>query len=241
VSPAPRSYIAGADAVERALREDAGVQVLLVGAQDQSECTARLIELAQAQGAQVWRGGEGDLRRMSRGSETQSVMAMLGQSPHADLDQLLARGGITWLLHRATYPSNAGFVVRTAEVSGADGVVIDAQWNHQDRSRVRHVSMGASQLLPVLFHDWQHVVTRARAQGVRVVAIEDVGDRAPWQVDLRTRCVCVIGGERDGVDPALLAACDAVVRVPMAGFVPSYNLQAAMAAVAVERLRQLTA
>jgi tRNA G18 (ribose-2'-O)-methylase SpoU len=29
------------------------------------------------------------------------------------------------------------------------------------------------------------------------------------------------------------------VRVPMAGFIPSYNVQAAMAAVAAERLRQL--
>ncbi len=238
---AKRRYVAGHAAVERALQADEPVRVLLVGVDDHSAATEQLVARAHSQGASIWRGGPGDLRRMSRGQDVQSVMAMLGDSPRAELDELLARGGLTWLLHRATYPSNAGFVVRTAEVSGADGVVIDARWNHQDRSRVRHVSMGASTLLPVLFHDWQEVVTRARALGTRVVAIEDVGDKAPWQVDLRERCVCVVGGERDGVDPALLAACDAVVRVPMAGFVPSYNLQAAMAAVAVERLRQLTA
>jgi tRNA G18 (ribose-2'-O)-methylase SpoU len=37
----------------------------------------------------------------------------------------------------------------------------------------------------------------------------------------------------------VLARCDDVVRVPMAGFIPSYNVQAAMAAVAGERLRQM--
>jgi tRNA(Leu) C34 or U34 (ribose-2'-O)-methylase TrmL len=38
----------------------------------------------------------------------------------------------------------------------------------------------------------------------------------------------------------VLAAADRVLRLPMRGFIPSYNLQAAMAAVALERLRQLT-
>ena len=32
--------------------------------------------------------------------------------------------------------------------------------------------------------------------------------------------------------------CDEVVRIPMAGFVASYNLQAAVASIASERFRQ---
>ena len=47
-----------------------------------------------------------------------------------------------------------------------------------------------------------------------------------------------MGGESDGVPRALLARCDAVARIPMAGFVASYNLQAAVAILAAERLRQ---
>jgi tRNA G18 (ribose-2'-O)-methylase SpoU len=53
--------------------------------------------------------------------------------------------------------------------------------------------------------------------------------------------VCLIGGERGGLPQAVLARCHAVLRIPMAGFVPSYNVQAAMAAIATERLRQLAA
>jgi tRNA G18 (ribose-2'-O)-methylase SpoU len=37
----------------------------------------------------------------------------------------------------------------------------------------------------------------------------------------------------------VLDSCDLVVRIPMAGFVASYNLQAAVAAIAAERFRQL--
>ena len=49
----------------------------------------------------------------------------------------------------------------------------------------------------------------------------------------------VIGGERHGIPRAVLDACDGAIRIPMRGFIPSYNLQAAMAIVVGEHLRQL--
>jgi hypothetical protein len=48
----------------------------------------------------------------------------------------------------------------------------------------------------------------------------------------------VVGGERHGVPTDLRVAADVGVRVPMAGFIPSYNVQAALAIVVGERLRQ---
>ncbi|MBW2402196.1 MAG: hypothetical protein JRG80_23590, partial [Deltaproteobacteria bacterium] len=83
------------------------------------------------------------------------------------------------------------------------------------------------------------VLDEAARSGRRLIAVEDVGDRAPWDVDLRGRVHLIVGGEADGIPKATLARCEAVVRVPMAGFLPSYNLQGAVAAVASERLRQL--
>ena len=72
-----------------------------------------------------------------------------------------------------------------------------------------------------------------------MIALEDVGDAAPWDVDLTVPALFVLGGERHGIPAEVLAAADRVLRIPMQGFIPSYNLQAAMAAVALERLRQL--
>jgi tRNA G18 (ribose-2'-O)-methylase SpoU len=205
----PRFQVAGVRAIDALLDEGRPVRVLLVRAEDDSAATAALVTRATALGANIWRGSPGDLRRMGRGPDAHSAVAMLGPSPKADLAELLSRGGISWLLHDSSFPSNVGFAVRTAEVSGADGVIVDAQFNHEQRARVDHVSMGASRLLPVLYERSEAVLELAAASGVRCV------------------------------DSPLLARCAAVVRIPMAGFVPSYNVQAAMAAIAVERLRQL--
>jgi 23S rRNA (guanosine2251-2'-O)-methyltransferase len=234
-----RKQLAGFTAIESALAAHEPVRVLLVSRDDRSPETRTLIESARARGADIWLGGAGDLRRMSRGGASERAIAMLGPEPRTDLDGLFTRAGAVWLLHRASYPSNVGFAVRTAEVSGADGVVVEAAFNHDDRTRVSHVSMGADRLLPVLWHAAEPTLALAERRGYRAIAIEDVGTRAPWEIDLTGPVVFVVGSERDGLGASLLARCDAVVRIPMAGFVPSYNLQAAISAVAAERLRQL--
>ena len=58
-------------------------------------------------------------------------------------------------------------------------------------------------------------------------------------MDLTGPVLLIVGGEVRGVHEVLLDACESVVRIPMLGFIPSYNLQAAVAIVAGERLRQL--
>lgn len=234
-----RWQIAGLDAIEMALHAGEPVRVLLVNRDDQSAATSALIELAGRHAVTIWRGSEGDLRRMSRGDRVEEVIAMAGPVPTTDLDGLLDRGGAVWLMHRAAYPSNAGFAVRTAEVSGAAGIVIDATFNHAERGRVEHVSMGAADVMPVLWESTERVIERAKAHGHRIIALEDSGQHAPWQIDLTGSVLLLLGSERDGIGPELLGRCDAIVRVPMAGFVPSYNLQAAMSMVAAERIRQL--
>jgi 23S rRNA (guanosine2251-2'-O)-methyltransferase len=237
----PRQAIWGVDRLQAALDRGEPLRVLLVADTTASPELAALERRAVAAGAQVWRGGPGDLRRMGREQSPPEVMGLLGPSLDPDLPELCGRGGALWLLSGVAYPSNVGFTIRTAEVSGADGVIIDGRFNHADRSRVAHVAMGADRLLPVLYADTLQVLAEARAAGKRIVALEDSGAVAPWQAVLDGPLLIVVGGERDGLDPALLAQCDATLRIPMGGFVPSYNLQAAVAMIAAERLRQLGA
>jgi tRNA G18 (ribose-2'-O)-methylase SpoU len=234
-----RTQIAGWERVESALASGQPLQLLLVHRDDDSQRTTALIAAAQARGATVWRGSTGDLTRMSRSDDPEPVIAMLGPSPEVDLDGLLQRGGAVWLLHRAAYPSNVGFAIRTAEVSGAQGIVVDAGFNHDQRSRAAHVSMGAHRVLPILWETTSRVLELAPRYGHRLVALEDSGASAPWEIDLTGPVVFIAGNEKDGLAPELLARCDSTIALPMAGFVPSYNLHAAIVALAAERLRQL--
>jgi len=68
--------------------------------------------------------------------------------------------------------------------------------------------------------------------------LEDSGGKTPWEEDLTGDILLVVGGEREGISEEILSRSDSVIRVPMSGFIPSYNLQAPMAVVAAETLRQ---
>jgi len=90
----------------------------------------------------------------------------------------------------------------------------------------------------VLWESADAALAAARSAGRRVVVLEDAGGAAPWDAPLDGPLLLVVGGEHAGVPPEVLAAADVRVQVPMAGFVPSYNVQAAVAVLAVELLRR---
>ena len=98
--------------------------------------------------------------------------------------------------------------------------------------------MRANRFLPVIYRATEEVLELAKKHRVRIVVAEDVGTIPPWKADLSGDVLVVVGAEREGVSVAALAAADQIVSLPMAGFVPSYNLQVAISCLAIEALRQ---
>ena len=230
----------GIEEVSTALDDENVSLILALRDSEDSEVT-RLCELAESKGITVIKGSKSDMWRMARineGDEPPGILALVGRKPDASIGEVLANGGVVWLLAGARYPVNIGFTIRTAEVSGADAVFVDGDLNHDDRKAAVRASMKAHRFMPVHWVNGDEIVAKAHEAGFRVVSLEDTGDKEPWDEDLTGDVMLVVGGERDGIRDSILNASDSVVRIPMAGFVPSYNLQAPVAVVAAEALRQ---
>ena len=243
-----RRRIAGAEAIQEALarRRASGpapaIRCLVVPREGPAPASVgRLLERAAAEGIPIERVGARKFERLRGPDRDAAVLALFGPSPRAEPAEVMTRGGAVWLLSGPVYPGNVGFAIRAAEVSGADGVFVDAAFDHSGRREAVRAAMRADRFLPIGWQATHAVLDAARAAGKRLIAIEDVGEAAPWEVNLTGSVLLIVGGEADGVPGDALARCDAVVRIPMLGFVASYNLQAAVAAVAAERLRQMTA
>jgi tRNA G18 (ribose-2'-O)-methylase SpoU len=233
-----RRQLLGAESITRALDADEPLRLVVYRRGAVGPGGAGLFERLDRQGIAHRAVSARELRRLSAGSESPDFVGLIGPDPKVGLDDALDRAGAIWMLVGTAYPGNAGFVIRTAEVSGAAGVVIDAEFDRSARRDAARIAMRADRYLPVLFEPLARVTQAARAKGLRLIAIEDVGTRAPWEVDLRGPVLFAVGGEEHGLPETLLEGADEIVRIPMKGFLPSYNLQAAMAAVVAERLRQ---
>jgi tRNA G18 (ribose-2'-O)-methylase SpoU len=235
----PVRQIRGVPAIEAALARGEPVRLVLVPSRNASAPAVALAAKARQSGIEVREIGETALLRYSQDQPGVDALALISERPGPSVDAILGAGGAAWLLAGIRYPGNAGFAIRAAEVSGAAGIILDADFDHVGRREAVRASMRADWFMPVCWAPAAQVLELARALGHRIVGIEDSGTVAPWEVDLRGAVLFVVGGERHGTPPELLERCDAVVRIPMAGFIPSYNLQAAVAVLAAERLRQL--
>jgi TrmH family RNA methyltransferase len=234
-----RRQLLGTAAIESALERGESLQRIVVRREGNDARVAALLRRVRSAGVRVHRVGPRDYERLCRRDGASDALGLVGPAPDAGLEEVLRGDGATWHLVGVAYPGNAGMAIRTAEVSGATGVFIDAEFDHGARRAALRASMRADRFMPVFFGAAKDAIEKAAAWGRRLVAIEDTGEVAPWDIDLSGRVHFVVGGEARGIPDAILAACDTVVRIPTPGFIPSYNLQGAVAAVASERLRQL--
>ncbi|MDE0857675.1 MAG: hypothetical protein OSA38_03810 [Candidatus Poseidoniaceae archaeon] len=226
--------ITGAEAVLRALEAGEAITMVLV---DREKDTEHIRSACEVRGIPVEEGSTNDLWRMSAEGFV-DALALIDRQPVASLDEVFERGGTVWFFDGVTYSTNLGFAIRTAEVSGADAVVLNVMKTHEERRTIRRSSMRADRFLPVVYSTTEEILAAAKKNGVRVIAVEDVGTHGPWDEDLTGDVLLVVGAEKEGISDAVLEAADACVLLPMDGFVPSYNLQVAVSVVAVEALRQ---
>jgi len=237
-----RHQIVGSAAIVSALERGEELQRIVLRRDAEgshpSELSA-LLQRARTAGIPVHRVGLRHFQRLRQTADACDALALVGAPPRASATCVLDGDGATWHLIGVAYPGNAGMALRTAEVSGCAGAFVEADFDRAQRRSALRASMRADRFMPVFFGEAHFVLDAAERAGRRLIAIEDVGDKAPWDVDLRGRVHLIVGGEADGIPKAALTRCEAVIRLPMAGFLPSYNLQAAVAAVASERLRQL--
>jgi tRNA G18 (ribose-2'-O)-methylase SpoU len=198
----------------------------------------RLVELAHSQGVPVLVESDREMRRMSLGDTPAELIALNGPSPHASLDELMSAEGLVFILAGLRYPGNVGFIARSAEVAGAAGIVLDTDWKGSERAEALRVGMRADRFFPVIESSAEAAIRAARRVDRRIVAVETNGDRTPWDSDLVVPTAVIVGGETTGIDAAVLESVDEVMRIPTRGFIPSYNVQAAVAMVLGEWLRQ---
>jgi RNA methyltransferase, TrmH family len=175
---------------------------------------------------------------MSYREEGQSIGAVVQQNWEAL--SIETRGERCWVaLHDIGHPGNLGTIIRTNDAIGGDGVILSGRTTDPYHPIAVRGSLSAVftqrivRASPADFTRW------ARSSGCLVVGTSPDGEVDYREPDYASKPVLLIGGnERIGIGPEQIALCDAVVRIPMQGYVESLNLSVATALVLYEIQRQ---
>jgi tRNA G18 (ribose-2'-O)-methylase SpoU len=182
----------------------------------------------------------------------QGVLA-IGKIPAVmTLDRIIAENPSPKLFAAAdglTSAENIGLLVRNCAAFGVQALIVGETTTSPFLRRAVRNSMGTIFQLPTVElrpagrgKAMQHLpeaLRELRARGVRCLAAHPHTEKKfLWQADFRGDCCLVFGSEGNGLSPAVLAACDEAVAVPMAAGVDSLNVAAAAAVFLYEAARQ---
>src|SRR5687767_2791072 len=151
--------------------------------------------------------------------EGQSIGAVVQQS--WETLSLETRGDRCWVaLHDIGHPGNLGTIIRTNDAIGGDGVILSGRTTDPYHPIAVRGSLNAVFTQRIVRASPGDLSGWARNSGCLVVGTSPDGDVDYREPDYASKPVLLIGGnERTGISPEQIELCDAVVRIPMRGYV----------------------
>lgn len=183
-----------------------------------------------------------ELDALCGSSSHQGIVAMLGEYPYVDLEDLLAHPEpppFLVVLDSVTDPQNFGAIIRSALVFGATGMVIPKDRAAPITPTVVRVSAGASEHLPCArVTNLARALEQMQKAGLWVAGTVEKGGQLPEQVDLKGPLALVLGNEQKGIRPLVQKNCDIQLTIPSRSALASLNVAAAAAVLLYEVFRQ---
>lgn len=218
--------------------------VFLEGREDDA-MVRRLINKAQANGADIIMVNEAVLSKVSRKDNPQMVLASFSERwadpgdvftrPSQAQQEGLNNGGCWLALDRVRDPGNLGTILRTADATQAAGVVLIGDCCDAYSVEAVRASMGAIFNIPMvqmseaefIAHSRDYTNTDAKGYGGEII-----GTALPASVDYRAAnwqapMILMMGNEQAGLTENLMASATQLIRMPMLGRSDSLNLAVA--------------
>ena len=199
-----------------------------------------LLSLARQQGVPVLSEPGKFLKRKAGGGNHQGIVAELDQVHYLDWEELLAvRPRLLLMVDSIEDPHNLGSVLRTAEATGVDGVLLPKRRTCGVTSAVIRSSAGAALHLKIArCTNVVRTLERFKQERFWVVGLDPAGQDSVQAIDTQLNLVVVVGGEHRGIRRLVREQCDYLVSLPMLGKVESLNLSVAASVLLYQILLQ---
>jgi TrmH family RNA methyltransferase len=167
------------------------------------------------------------LQKVSRRDNPQTVLAVFPQA-FAPLHALQPSGAPCWVaLEQVRDPGNLGTIIRTADAAGCGGVILIGDCCDPYSVEAVRATMGSVFAVPLFkTSEADFLAWRALWPGV-VVGTLLTADKDHREAVYSPPSLILLGNEQHGLTPALAAACDFSVKIPMRGRADSLNLSVA--------------
>jgi len=184
------------------------------------------------------------LNRLSNKNH-QGVVAQISPIEFHDLETLVlsinesGKVPLFLLLDQISDVRNFGAIIRTAECTGVNGIIIQKKGGAPVNGDTIKTSAGAVFKMPICKVDHiKDAMFYLHASGIKVIAATEKTDNTIYDVSFKEPCALIMGSEGKGISPSVIKLADERAKLPMYGDIGSLNVSVACGAFLYEIVRQ---
>lgn len=185
------------------------------------------------------------LNKLSKFNNHQGAVASIAPIKFVTMEQLVEgvlenkQNPLFLILDQLSDARNFGAIIRTAECTGVDGIIIQKQGSAPVNGDTVKTSAGAVFNIPICKVDHiKDAVFYLQGSGITTVAATEKTDNNIYDIDFNKGIAIIMGSEDKGVNPSVLKIVDEKAKLPMFGTISSLNVSVACGAFLYEAVRQ---
>tara|TARA_B100001175_G_scaffold39670_1_gene28992 strand:+ start:156 stop:902 length:747 start_codon:yes stop_codon:yes gene_type:complete len=178
-------------------------------------------------------------------SNHQGAVAQISPISFYDLDALVTavketkKHPLFLVLDQLSDVRNFGAIIRTAECTGVDGIIIQKKGSAPINGDTIKTSAGAVFNIPICKVDHiKDALYYFQASDIKIIAATEKTENSLYITDFTKGCAIVMGSEGKGISPSVLKIVDAKAKLPMFGNIASLNVSVACGVFLYEAVRQ---
>ena len=183
------------------------------------------------------------LNRLSKKNH-QGVIARISPIKFYEINQIIAeiekkKDALILILDQINDVRNFGAIIRTAEVSGVDAIIIQNQSSAPINADTVKTSAGAVFNVPICkVSHIKDAIYHLKSSKVMVIATSEKAKKNIYDLSLKKSVAIIMGSEERGISSSVLKLSDEVVKLPMFGKIESLNVSVASGIFLYEVIRQ---
>ncbi len=143
------------------------------------------------------------------------------------------------ILDQLSDARNFGAIIRTAECTGVDGIIVQKTGAAPVNGDTVKTSAGAVFNVPICKVDHiKDAIFYLQGSGIKTVAATEKTEDSIYDISLNEPLAIIMGSEDRGINPSVLKIVDAKGKLPMLGTIGSLNVSVACGAFLYETVRQ---
>ena len=134
---------------------------------------------------------------------------------------------------------NFGAIIRTAEISGVDGIIIQNSSSAPVNSDTIKTSAGAIFNIPICkVNHIKDAIYHLQSMNISIISASEKSEKNIYDVDLKVPIAIIMGSEQKGINKSVINLSNESVKLPMYGKIESLNVSVACGIFLYEVVRQ---